>query len=417
VSKLRSGLSDPLSNVAASPSRDRTAASGDSERVVAGVARSLGDRLGIDPFVVRLAFVVLATAGGAGIVAYVALWAIERFRPLTLEGPVERKPSLRQAIAVGFILIGVLVLLRYAGLWFTDALTWPVAAAAIGSTIIWAQSDENDGSRWRSVTSRWSNNPIEVVFTGRISPTRIIVGGLLIGGGMAGFLAATDSLTAVRDAAVPVAVTLIGVGLVLGPWMWRLTRAAVDERRERIRTQERAEVAAHLHDSVLQTLALIQRSESPREMASLAHIQERELRGWLYGQGGSRDQGLRSEIEAIAERVEEQHHVAVEVVVVGDRPLDERTGALVQACGEAITNSAQHSGVDSVSVYVEVDDSGITAFVRDTGSGFLMNGVSRDRGGIKDSIIGRMERNGGEASIQSSPGAGTEVRLHLPIRT
>jgi signal transduction histidine kinase len=383
--------------------------------VVAGVAAGLGEQLGIDPFVVRLAFVVLATAGGAGLVAYILLWATSHdVTGATADIPA-RKPSLRQAVAVGFILIGLLLLLRAVGLWFADALTWPVAAAAIGSTIIWARSDESDRSRWRTVASRWPNNPVEAIFASRVSPARIAVGGLLVTGGMASFLAANDALPAARDLLVAIVVTVTGLGLILGPWMWRLGRQAVDERRKRIRSEERAEMAAHLHDSVLQTLALIQRSEKPREMVSLARLQERELRTWLYGKGSGSDGGsLSAAIEQIAGRVEAQTHVSVEVVVVGDHPLDEPTAALVQACGEAITNAAKHSGAGSVSVYIEANDEALTAYVRDLGSGFSPNGVSRDRRGIRDSIIGRVGRYGGEATIISEPGRGTEVRLHLP---
>jgi signal transduction histidine kinase len=389
-----------------------------TDRVVAGVAAGVGERLGLDPFVVRLALVVLATAGGAGAVAYIVLWALAHED--RLEAPARipaRKPSLRQAIAVGFIVIGVLLLLRTVGLWFADALTWPVAVAAIGSTIIWARSDESERSRWRTVASRWPNNPLEAVFGGRISPVRIAVGGLLIAGGMASFLAANDALPAARDVVVAISVTVVGLGLILGPWMWRLARQAVDERKERIRSEERAEMAAHLHDSVLQTLALIQRSETPREMTSLARLQERELRNWLLGQrqDANRDR-LSTAIEEMAARVEEQSRVPVEVVVVGDCPVDETAMALVQACGEAITNAANHSGAGSISVYVEVEDAALTAYVRDLGSGFKLNGVPQDRRGIRESIIGRMERYDGEAAIKSVPGRGTEIRLRVPRR-
>jgi signal transduction histidine kinase len=382
--------------------------------MVAGVAAGLGEQLGIDPFVVRLAFVVLATAGGAGLVAYILLWALAHNATGATADIPARKPSLRQAVAVGFILIGLLLMLRAIGLWFADALTWPVAAAAIGSMIIWARSDESDRSRWRTVTSRWPSNPLEAVFSGRVSPARIAVGGLLVTGGMASFLAANDALPAARDLLVAIVVTVTGLGLILGPWMWRLGRQAVDERRQRIRSEERAEMAAHLHDSVLQTLALIQRSEKPREMVSLARLQERELRTWLYGMGSRADGGtLSSAIERIAARVEAQTHVSVDVVVVGDHPLDEATVALAHACGEAITNAAKHSGAASVSVYIEVDDGALTAYVRDRGSGFIPNGVAGDRRGIRDSIIARVERYGGQATISSAPGQGTEVRLRL----
>ena len=194
-------------------------------------------------------------------------------------------------------------------------------------------------------------------------------------------------------------------------------RQLVDERSSRVRSEERAEMAAHLHDSVLQTLALIQRSKAEREMVSLARTQERELRAWLYGRApelaGVR---LRDAIDSMAGRIERQHQVSVEAVVVGDAEMDERLRGLVNACAEAVANAAVHSGSTAISVYVEVEKDLVTAFVRDQGSGFDPAVVPADRRGIADSIVGRMERHGGTATVHSRPGAGTEVVLKLPRR-
>jgi signal transduction histidine kinase len=242
------------------------------------------------------------------------------------------------------------------------------------------------------------------------------VGTILVLGGAAAFLSANRELAA-ATIFFPIFVTMVGLGLVLGPWMWRLAQQVSDERRERIRSEERAEMAAHLHDSVLQTLALIQRSESSREMTSLARVQERELRSWLYGKSGARvSDSLAVAIDAMAGRVEEIHHVAVEAIVVGDLVMDDRIRALVHACGEATTNAAKHSGADSISVYVEVEDDAVTAFVRDQGKGFDPEVISPDRGGIRESIYGRLQRHGGTAEIYSAPGEGTEVQLRMPRR-
>jgi signal transduction histidine kinase len=212
-------------------------------------------------------------------------------------------------------------------------------------------------------------------------------------------------------------VALGGAGLLAGPWIWGMGRQLVEERSSRVRSEERAEMAAHLHDSVLQTLALIQRSASQREMASLARTQERELRAWLYGRApelaGVR---LRDAIDSMAGRIERQHQVSVEAVVVGDAEMDERLRGLVNACAEAVANAAVHSGTTAISVYVEVEEDAVTAFVRDQGAGFDPAVVPADRRGIADSIVGRMERNGGSATVISRPGAGTEVVLKLPRR-
>ncbi len=224
--------------------------------------------------------------------------------------------------------------------------------------------------------------------------------------------------------AAAVLVTVTGLGLILGPWIWRLARQLADERRERIRSEERTELAAHLHDSVLQTLALIQRAGEPQEMVSLARGQERELRAWLYGQsrgdgelrGRNGADALSAALDEVAARVERLHRVAVETVVVGDCPMDDRLRALVDAAGEAMNNAAKHSGARAVSVYAEVGPEAVNLYVRDEGRGFRPARLLPDRRGIAQSIRGRMDRHGGTALITSEPNEGTEVHLRLPRR-
>jgi signal transduction histidine kinase len=231
-------------------------------------------------------------------------------------------------------------------------------------------------------------------------------------------LAATTTLEAAANVVLAVIVTTGGLALLAGPWLWRLANDLIEERSSRIRSEARAEMAAHLHDSVLQTLALIQRAKQPREMVSLARTQERDLRAWLYGRAPSvRGVRLRDAIDALAGRLERQHQLKIEAVVVGDAELDDDLRALVSACNEAVLNAAKHAGVSDVSLYVEVEDDRVTAFVRDAGSGFEPAAVPADRRGIAESIALRMERHGGTAEIRSRPGAGTEVVLHLPRLT
>jgi signal transduction histidine kinase len=195
---------------------------------------------------------------------------------------------------------------------------------------------------------------------------------------------------------------------------WRLAGQLARERSERIRSQERAEMAAHLHDSVLQTLALIQRADAPRDMVALARNQERELRAWLNGRQPTGDDTLASAIEKVAASVELTLKVPVEVVTVGDAPLDDRLRAVVEACREATVNAAKHSGAPQISIYVEVEPASVTAFVRDQGSGFDPESVASDRRGIAESIHGRMQRAGGSATIVSEMLGGTEVQLSMP---
>jgi signal transduction histidine kinase len=214
-----------------------------------------------------------------------------------------------------------------------------------------------------------------------------------------------------------------GVVVAFGPWWLHVVRDLVDERRARAVAEERADVAAKLHDSVLQTLALIQRrADQPQQVVKLARAQERELRAWLFdgqpgGGAGSGEDTLAGAIGRLEQEVEERHECSVETVVVGDCPLDEDLRALVDAGREAAVNAATWSGAPSVSVFVEVDADEVAMYVRDRGVGFEPGAVAADRRGVSESIVGRMARHGGSAEVRSAPGEGTEVVLHMPRRS
>jgi len=381
-----------------------------TNRVIAGVAGGLSERLGVDPILTRIAFVLLTIAGGIGVVVYVVLALVTDDASPDLRAPV-REPTRRRTFGFALVIAGAMLLLREVGFWFGDRVVWPVTLAAIGSAVIWARGDDDRG-RW---LSNGGGNPVEALFGDRSSIPRVLVGGLMVATGMGYALATSDTLATAGSALLAIGVTTAGLVLILGPWILRLYRALTEERRERIRSAERAEMAAHLHDSVLHTLALIQRADAPMEVVTLARRQERELRSWLYEEPAPPQQErLKSAVEALASRVEELHAIAVDVVVVGDEPLDERSRAVVLACQEAAVNAARHSGVTAVSVYVEAEPDGITAYVRDEGKGFDPDAVPPDRRGIRDSIRGRIERQGGTVTITSEPGGGTEVAIHLP---
>ncbi|MDP9234111.1 MAG: PspC domain-containing protein [Actinomycetota bacterium] len=384
-----------------------------TDRVLTGVAAGLAGRFGMDPLVIRLGFVVLALAGGAGIILYAVLWLLSTDG--AAPAPVKLAPDavVRRLIAVGLMVTGALLLLRAAGIWFGDALVWPVMLAAAGSVLIWTRGDADERARWSRLAARLPGRPVQTVLTGPVSVLRVLGGGLLIVAGMGAFLAAHDALAAARNVLFSVAVTVIGVGLVFGPWLLRLARQASEERRKRIRSEERAEMAAQLHDSVLQTLALIQRTDDRDEAVALARGQERELRAWLYGRAGTNDV-VSGALDEMAGRVERLHHVSVDTVVVGDTRLDDKLRAVVDACGEATMNAAKHSGAKQIAVFVEIEPELVTAYVRDDGKGFDPSTVPEDRRGIADSIVGRIERNGGTASIVSAVGEGTDVEISLP---
>jgi len=392
-----------------------------NDRVLAGVAGGLAETLGVDAVVVRLAFVVLTFAGGFGLALYLIGWLLGG-------DPVSKVPSrpvpdattrTRHALAIGFVVMGMLLLLRAAGIWLGDALVWSVALAAFGTAVIWTRSDDAGRARWTRIATRLQRRPVEAIALGRVTRGRLALGTLLVIGGMGTFLASHYSLGALRNAAFAVFAAVAGLALILGPWTYQLARQLGDERRERVRSEERAEVAAHLHDSVLQTLALIQRASTPEEMSTLARGQERELRAWLSDRPAASPNGSRllsAAMEEAAAGIEQRHRVPIDVVTVGDATLDDSLRALVEAATEAMANAARHSGAKRVSVYVEVAPEAVSAFVRDEGNGFDASRLPTDRRGIAESICGRMERNGGIATVTSEPRDGTEVSLRMPRR-
>jgi signal transduction histidine kinase len=305
------------------------------------------------------------------------------------------------------VTLGAVLLLREARLWFGDGLGVPLMIITAGIGVVYVGTGR---PRW----TRFGLGGRELQ-SGRPSIVRMLVGLLLVVGGVVWFFTTNrNSIQGIYGVLLAVALTAAGIAVVFGPWVFRLANELGSERRDRIRSEERSELAAHLHDSVLQTLALIQRNaDNPRKMASLARRQERELRSWLYGQPDATDR-LGAAMQTMAASIEETHEVPVDVIVVGDCPLDERTRAVVHACREAATNAAIHSGASEVSVYVECEGELVEAFVRDRGRGFDPSASFNGRRGIADSIRGRIERNGGEVEITSTTNEGTEVRIQMP---
>ena len=377
-------------------------------RLVAGVAGGLAARLGVDPVVTRAAFVVLTFAGGVGLVLYGLAWGT--LPPDDDDDPVADPAESRQRIAMGLVLLGVLLGLRALGVWFVDEIVSPVALVAFGFALLWERVDPGERTRWTRFALPAQDE------TGPPAPWRLIAGVVLMVAGVSAFFGTVSAFDQFGTVLLAISVTTAGFVLVFGPWMWRMAGDLATERRERIRSEERADMAAHLHDSVLQTLALIQRSDDPKRMVTLARAQERELRSWLYGSGDPGEpRRLEGALRAAADRVERDHDIPVDVVVVGDCPVTDDIGALVLASAEAMSNAACHSGAGSVSVYGEVGDDRVEVWIADQGRGFDPATVSGDRHGIRESIVGRMERHGGKAAI-SADADGTEVHLAMDRR-
>ena len=382
-------------------------------RVIAGVCAGLGRRMGVDPVILRVAFVVAAAAGGAGIVLYGLAWLLlpaERAGRAVAARVLPRGASWQVAAGVGLLALALLLFLRELGLWFSDALVWPLVLAVTGTALIWHRST---AARQRTTRLRGLPRPPEPITRGRA-----LLGAALVVGAALLFLVWTDALAAARDVVLVLVAVVVALGLILTPLWLRLGRSLAEERAARIRSQERAELAAHLHDSVLQTLALVQRrADDPRTVSALARRQERELRSWLSGTDTlDAAESIAAALQAVASEIEDAHGATIEVVAVGDAPFDSRAEAVVAAAREALVNAAKFAGEKPIAVYAEADDERIHVFVRDRGPGFDPDGVAADRRGVRDSIVGRMERVGGRAVVSSSRGEGTEVELVVERR-
>jgi signal transduction histidine kinase/phage shock protein PspC (stress-responsive transcriptional regulator) len=374
--------------------------------IVAGVCAGFAARLGIDPLLVRIGFVATLIAGGVGIPLYAVAWYM-----IPAEGPerpvvsrlLNRRDTWLVGAGLGCLVLALILLLRQWGLWFFSGnVVWPLVLAVAGGGLIWRQS--------QTAPEREEAGEARTLRLPRPAANRAGVGAALVVGGALIFLSVNNAFKPAKDVVLPLVVILVAAAIILAPWWLRLVRGLASERAERIRSQERAEVAAHLHDSVLQTLALVQRrADDPREVAALARRQERELRAWL---NNSRVTGtFAAALDAAASEVEGDQHVPIEVVTVGDAPLDDRAAALVAAVREALVNASKFAGPEPIAVYAEVEDGRFEVFVRDRGPGFDPEAVPGDRRGVKDSIVGRMERHGGTATVHSRPGHGTEVEL------
>jgi signal transduction histidine kinase len=390
--------------------------------VLSGVCGGVGRALGVDPIVLRVAIVALTIAGGTGALVYVVAWLLlpqdGSETSLAVAAVRDRGRDLAEVLAIGSIMLGVVLLVRATGIWFNDAYVWPLLLAGVGLAVIWRQAGDDDRSSLLRVVDRLPRpgSPTLDLRSRRAALARVAVGVALVVLGVGAFLAANDAFSAVRQGVLASAGIVAGLALITGPFWVRMGRDLAMERRRRIRSEERAEVAAHLHDSVLQTLALIQRNaEDPRAIVTMARRQERELRGWLFEneQDLPGAETLAAALTRAGEEVEGLHGVSIDVVSVGDLPLDDRVRALVAAAREAMVNAAKWSGDATVSVYAEVRDGEASVFVRDWGAGFDLDSVAADRHGVRESIVDRMARHGGRAVVKTAPGEGTEVELRL----
>ncbi|MEU9051593.1 PspC domain-containing protein [Streptomyces sp. NPDC048384] len=398
-------------------------------RWLGGVARGLAGHLGLPVIWVRLVFVGLFMADGLGALLYAAFWffvplgvgGVDAQKPSTFTTEtatdgrrrlVARKPDKGQMVALLLMVVVAMVFVGSVDLGSgAKAYLLPAVLVGAGVALVWRQADNARRARWMEVGRRRHT----------LTLLRAAGGVVLVTAGVSGIFVLQGSaahLGSVLQAALAV---LVGITLLAGPYLVRMTQDLSEERLMRIRAQERAEVAAHVHDSVLHTLTLIQRNaENANEVRRLARAQERDLRTWLYKpEGTGKDEAdeptnLADAVRRNAAEIEDKHGVPIEVVVVGDCPLDEKIAAQMQAAREAMVNAAKYGGEGgAVQVFAEVEGKTVFVSVRDRGPGFDLDSIPADRMGVRESIIGRMERNGGTARLRAVPGGGTEVELEM----
>jgi signal transduction histidine kinase len=401
-------------------------------KIVAGVAAGLAEHLRLPVVAVRVAFIVLFVANGLGALLYVVFWAVLPAAPAP-EGARSRNRRASRLQAVGLIALSggvLLVLIQVDGFGIDGTLVALAAVIALGAGIIWHQAEPR---RRRAQQERASAETPSTAAAGAVAAAeaaepvgdrrwllvRVGAGGLLVIVGVVGILGrfapGEPDLSATLFGMLFALLALAGVVIALAPVLWRMVGQLREERVARIREQERAEVAAMVHDQVLHTLALIQRNATDStSVVRLARGQERTLRNWLYKPTGSPSDRFAAALEEVAAEVEDTYAVSVETVVVGDGDNDEHVGALIAATREALVNAARHAKVATVSLYAEAEAEQFSVYVRDRGAGFDLSTVDGDRHGVRGSIIGRMQRHGGQAHIRSAPGEGTEVELTIP---
>jgi signal transduction histidine kinase len=395
--------------------------------MLGGVCTGLARHLGWPVLAIRIAFVALMLFQFIGVLAYGALWLLMPAAPVTTAPGLESasRAGMRDAVAprrrvdwgplvaLTALGTGLLWLVQVSGLGLSQRLFWPVAFACAGAALVWRQADSAQQKRWQAEAGGRAWLAPFVARGGWPALVRVIVGLGLVGAAFGLVVAQQGQLDQLPQVLAMSTLALAGMAVVAAPWIHRSRTALNTARAEKVRADERADMAAHLHDSVLQTLALIQRqAEDPRAVTQLARRQERELRTWLYGEELS-GTSLKAALTTAAAEVEDERGIPVELVVVGDAEPSEAVQALVRAAREALVNAAKHSGADKIDVYAEVTDDLIEVFVRDRGRGFDLDAMPEDRMGVRGSILNRVARHGGKATIRSRPGDGTEVRLEI----
>jgi phage shock protein PspC (stress-responsive transcriptional regulator) len=391
--------------------------------VLAGVCGGVSQATGIDVTLVRIAVVLLTLGSGVGVLVYAVAWLLlplEGETTTILSRAISDRRGIRTVIALLPVVVVVQILASGLHVGYVGSFIWPVYLA-VGAVILIRRNASEPERMWIN------DDLLPMLHTGtephgrKPLVLRVTLGAAIGAAGVLVLILGHPTSAALRPVGGALLV-IAAIVVVFGPWWLSLVRDLIAERQARALAEERAQMAAHVHDSVLQTLALIQRSaDDPQHVVRLARSQERELRSWLFegrppGTIGDEATTLADGVGLLQRQVEADHGITVQVVVVGDCELNDRLRALLDASREATVNAAKWSGAPQVSLYAEVEPDATTMFVRDRGRGFEPDEVPGDRQGIAHSIRDRVERFGGSVVIRSSPGQGAEVELSMPSR-
>ena len=364
------------------------------EGVLGGVCAGVAEEVGASVTTVRAVFALTGLVGGIGVVVYGLLLLLTPARESERQSPRSRRATW---LLLALALLGAGLLTLLVGVPRTGALV----LAGIGAGLVWWRPEPTDDQPSRA-------------------PLRVGVGIGLLALAAVLLIAYRVGLSSLASTLFVAGAVLVGAMLVASPFIVRLVRERDRERAEQVAVRQRADIAAHLHDSVLQTLALIQRDHAdPDQVLRLARAEERGLRAWLYEHPAAPGEalGLAEQLQDAAAAVEQSEAAVIEVVTVGDlESTGPRTDAVVAAAREAMLNAVRHAGdPQPVQVFARISPEEVSVFVRDRGVGFDPDALPHDRGGVRESILGRITRTGGSASIRSSPGAGTEVQIRMPL--
>ena len=389
-------------------------------RVLAGICGGVSQATGIDVTFLRIGAAIIGLFAGFPVLIYALAWLIVPLNTETtniFSRAIADRRGIRLVIAIVPLIVITQIVVSVLHVSFVGIISWPVFLAAGLTILIWRNASEPERV--------WMHNDLVPMLSIRTDGPgrwklvlRVTAGALLASGGIVVLILGHPSTAALRPLGGALLV-IAAIVVVFGPWWITLVRDLMAERQARALAEERGQMAAHVHDSVLQTLALIQRSaDDPQNVVRLARAQERELRAWLFegrapGSIGDDVTNLAEGIGLLQRHVEADHGITVQVVMVGDCPLTEGLRALLDAAREATVNAAKWSGAPQVSLYAEVEPGTVMLFVRDRGQGFDPTAVPSDRQGIAQSIRARMARYGGSVVIRSAPGEGTEVELRM----